>query len=317
MMTLAQILASHWRSFLAIAGALFAALAVAIIFLFPGPRVLVRSSIDIGSYFLRGQESPIYPADQLVKRTLNVYIPSTLSGMSKGGTSTKILNALQSSIVETTQLSIAIVTNVDATAEDAARQFQEQLTALIMREEKPRVDAVRARMTATDPATRLVNYEKQISSDREQIDRINKRIEEIENSRRDLGAELKDLLQRQQSASQADAQTSLQARIRWLQDQIANELTALTALSIQQSSFVLALGATVQVMQRMTEAADEIQLEQKSFSEPRLSLPPTAILITPQWRRTGRLAVALVLSMLIAFAVVTTIANMRAKERPC
>jgi hypothetical protein len=280
---------------------------------------LVRFSIDIGSYFLRGQESPIYPPDQLVKRTLNVYMPQTLSGMSKEGTSTRILNALQSSVVEATQLSIAIATTVDATAEDTARQFQEHLAALILREEKPRVGAVRARMTATamDPATSLVNYEKQISSYREQIDRISERIAAIENNRRDLGAELKDLLQRQESASQANAQTSLQARIRWLQDQIANELTALTALSIQQNSFVLALQATVPVMERLTEAAKEIQLEQKSFSEPRLSLPPTTILITPQWRRTGLLAVALVVSLLIAFAVVTTIANIRAKDRQC
>jgi hypothetical protein len=316
-MTLARILAPHWRSFVAIAGTLFGALALAIIFLLPGPQVLVRSSIDIGSYFLRGQETPIYSPDPLAKRTLQVYVPLTLSAMSQEGTPLKVLNALQSSVIEATQLSIAIATTVDATAEDSARQFQERLAELILRGEMPRADALRARMTATDNATNLSNYEKQISADMEQIDRVSKRIAEIENSRRDLEAELKDLLQRQQSTGQADAQTPLQTRIRWLQDQLANQLAALTALSIQQNSFVLALGATEELMQHLAQAADTRQLDQKSFIEPRVSLPPTPILTTPQWRRTGLLAVALVVSILTAFGLVTTIANMRTRDRQC
>jgi len=316
MMPLTQILASYWRSFFAIAAALFGTFALAIIFLLPGPRVLVRSSIDVGSYFLGGKETPIYSPDPLAKRTLNVYVPLTLSAITKEGASTTVLNALQSSIIEATQLSIVITTIVDATAEDTARQFQERLAELILRGEMPRVDALRARMTATDSATDLRNYEKQISENREQIDRISKRIAEIENSRRDLEAELKDLLQRQQSTG-PDAQPSLQSRTRWIQDQLANQLAALTALSIQQNSFVLALGATGELMQHLAQAADERQLDQESFTEPRVSLPPTPILITPQWRRTGLLAVALVVSMLIAFGVVTTIANGRAREPQC
>jgi hypothetical protein len=315
MMTLAQTLASHWRSFLAIAGASFAALAFAVIFLLPGPRVLVRSSIDIGSYFLHGQETPIYSPDPLAKRTLNVYVPLTLSAMSKEGTSARILSALQSSIIEASQLSIVITTTVEANAEDAARQFQERLANLILSGERSRAEALRGAMAAGDRAKNLDNYEKQVSTAREQLDRINKRIAEIENSRRGQEAELASLLQRQQSTSQADEQAILTASIRKLQDQLANQAAALTALSIQQNSFVLALGATEGLIQELSEAAVEKQLEQKAFSEPRVSLPPTPALITPQWRRGGLLVVALVASLLIAFGAVATVANIQASNR--
>src|ERR1700760_3512967 len=84
-MTLAPFLASQWRLFLAIAGASFVAFALAVIFLLPGPRVLIRSTIDVGSYFHLGDPSPIYAPDTLVRRTLDVYVPSTLSSMSKEG----------------------------------------------------------------------------------------------------------------------------------------------------------------------------------------------------------------------------------------
>jgi hypothetical protein len=235
--------------------------------------------------------------------------------MSKEGASTAVLNALQSSIIEANQLSIVIATAVDATAEDTARQFQERLAELILREEMPRVDALRMRMTATDNAKDLSNYERQISTNREQIDRVSKRIAEIENSRRDLEVELKDLLQRQQSTGQADTESPLQSRIRWIQDQLANQLAALTALSIQQSSFVLAVGAAEEFVQYLAQAADGRQFDQKTFTEPHVSLPPTTMLVTPQWRRTGLLAVALVVSILIAFGVVTTISNLPAKDR--
>jgi hypothetical protein len=315
MMTLAQIPASHWRSFLAIAGACFAVFASAVIFLLPGPRVLVRSAIDIGSHFVRGDTLAIYPAEPLAKRAQNVYVPLTLSAMSKVGTSTRTLSALQSSIIEPNQLSIVITTNVDANAEDAARKFQENLATLILDEEKSRVEVLREAMAAKAVATKPSDYEKQISTDREHIDRINKRMTEIEASRRDQQAELASLLQRQQSASQADEQTSVQARIRHLEDQLANEAAALTTLAIQQNSFVLALGGAEKLVQVLTEGAVERQLEQKSFSEPRVSLPPTAVLITPQWRRSGLLVVALVASLLIAFAAVAAISNLRAKNR--
>jgi hypothetical protein len=225
MMTLAQILASHWRSFLAISDASFAAFAFAIILLLPGPRILVRSAIDIGSYFLRGEASPIYSPDALAKRTLNVYVPLTLSRTSREGTPTKIISALQSSIIEATQLSIVITTTVDAGDEDAARRFHEHVANLILSGEKSRVDVLRDAAAARATATNLGNYEKQLSTEREQIDRINKRIEEIENSRRDQKAELASMLPPQQSTSQADEQASLQARIRQLQDQLAKDFS--------------------------------------------------------------------------------------------
>ena len=310
-MIFVQILATHWRSFLAIAGASFAAFALAVIFLLPGPRVLVRSSIDIGSYLLRGDASAIYPPDTLAKRTLNVYVPLTLSAMSKAGTSTRILGALQSSVVEASPLSIAIATTVDASAEDAARKFQESLATLILDGEKPRVEVLREAMAARAVAANPSDYAKQVSADREQIDRINKQMTEIETSRRDHEAELASLLQRQQSAGQGDEQASLQGRVRLLEDRLANQATALTTLVIQQNSFALALGRALELVHTLAEGAVERQLEQKSFSEPRVSLAPTAVLVTPQWRRSGLLVVALITSLLIAFGTIAAISNLR------
>jgi hypothetical protein len=84
---------------------------------------------------------------------------------------------------------------------------------------------------------------------------------------------------------------------------------------IQQNSFLLALGAVEGLLQIQTESAVESRLEQKAFSEPHISLPPTAALVTPQWRRGGLLAVALVASLLIAFGVITAIYNIQASSR--
>jgi hypothetical protein len=55
-----------------------------------------------------------------------------------------------------------------------------------------------------------------------------------------------------------------------LQDQLTNQAVALTALLIQQNSFLLALGTTEGLAEIQAESAVETRLEQQAFSEPRV-----------------------------------------------
>src|SRR5262249_37471881 len=148
--------------------------------------------------------SPLYPAEQLAKRTLDVYVPSTLSAMSKEGTSMRILRALQNSSIESNGLSIVIATTVDASAEDTAGKFQESLATLILNGEKSRAEPLGEAAAARTAMAKSPDYEKQIRTNQEQIDRIDERMGEIENSRREQEAELGSLLQRQQSSGQVN-----------------------------------------------------------------------------------------------------------------
>src|ERR1700730_17884695 len=167
-----QIFCSHRISFLVVMCLTFIALAF-VIFTLP-TRVTIRSSIELGSAAVGDKLEAVDLPENVARRIPSVYGPAALLAMANKGVSPVILGALQNVNVESIGRSVVIVNIIDSSLEKEAKEFQEAIADLVIKELAPRARALRAAIAARiDLAAKASdNIEQQISDDLSEVERI-------------------------------------------------------------------------------------------------------------------------------------------------
>jgi hypothetical protein len=304
-----QIVWLHRRLFLFVMCLTFLALAIVIVVL--TKRATVRSSIEIGSAVIYEKQEPFEPPEQVARQILSVYGPATLLAMAKKGTSPSILSALQNPNVESIGRSVVVVSTVDPSAENEAKEFQETIADHIIKELAPRARALREGIAAQiSLATKASdNLEQQIKADTNEIERISALSDDLrgqlENQRPNLAA----LYHRTETALQPGESTIVEARIRELHEQISNLTTLLGNLTLEHSHLTRELAMTRGLYEVEARAVAHAQFEENSLIETRISLPPSSIPAAIASRRLSLLLVAFAISGLAAFGTVVLLHN--------
>src|ERR1700738_3736798 len=141
-----QIVWSHRRPFLCVICLTFLAFAI-VIFTMPG-RATVRSSIEIGSAVVNGKQELFEPPEHVARRIPSVYGPAALLAMAGKGTSPAILSALQNPSVESIGRSVVVLSTIDPSAENEAKEFQEAIANQVLKEDTPRAQILREGIAA-------------------------------------------------------------------------------------------------------------------------------------------------------------------------
>jgi hypothetical protein len=310
-----QILWLYRRLFLGVMCLTFLALAIAI-FLLPKPRVTIRSSIEIGSTVINGNQVPLEQPEQVAKRIASVYAPPTLLTMAKKGTPPSVLSALQNSSAENIGPTIVVISAIDPRAENEAREFQEAVAAQIIKEQ-----ALPAQILREDTAVRIAsateaseNFQQEIKAISTDIEHINALSEGLRAQIENQQANLTTLHQRVGAAQQPSEHPTPEAEIRELYEQALNQTSLLVTLTLERVHLTRNLARTHRQYQAQIEALANAQLEEKRFIETHVSLPPSLMPAATNSRRIDLLLIAAVVSILIAFGTVVLLHNMGVRE---
>jgi hypothetical protein len=296
----------HRRLFVAVMGLTFLALALVI---FTRPErmlVTVRSSIEIGSAAIGEKQEPFESPELVARRITSIYGPATLLAMAKKGTSPSILSALQNPRVESIGRSVVVVNTIDPGAENEAKEFQEITADRIIKDLTPRARALRENIAAKIAlATRASdNLEQQIKADANEIERVSALSDDLRSQLEKQRANLATLYQRSGTALQPSESTTVEAQIRELHEQISSQTTLIGSLTLERSHLTRELVAIRRQYEAQAKVIADAQLEQTSFSETHISLPPLLMPTTTISRRLSLLLVALAISILVAFGTV-------------
>jgi tetrahydromethanopterin S-methyltransferase subunit B len=286
----------------------FIALA-AVIFMLPTQQlVTVRSSFDIG--VVNEKQDPIEAPDQVAKRITGVYASAALQAMEKKGTPLSVLSALQGSSAEDIGRTVIMISTIDARAESAATEFQQNIADQIIKGEAPRVQ-----LLAEASAARVASAKQASDKLKQQIDALVEEIGRLGMLRDDLRrgiesqrAALAALYQR----SGTDLQ-SIDRSAADLSEQIWGQTLLMSSLTLERSNLSRDLMSMSDRYEALLKAFADAELQQKMFSESRVSLPPHAMPAAIISRRPRLLFVAFVVSILIAFGTVVLIHNIAEK----
>jgi hypothetical protein len=294
----------------------FLALAI-VIFTLPNQRVAVRSSIEIGFTIINEKQEPLVPIEQVARRIPSVYAPAVLVAMEKNGTAPSILSSLQNPSVENIGGSVVVVSNVDPSAENEAKEFQAAIADQVIKQQTPRVQALREGI-ATKIASAIMAFDdvkQEVTGAAREIEHISPLIEglrgQIENERANLAT----LYQRAGAAQQPAERSTLEAQIRELQEQISTHTNLMGELTLERAHLTRDLAATRRLYEQQTKAVADVQLEQKMFSETHISLPPSLMPPpTTKSRGLSLLVVAFAISILVAFGTVVLVHNIAERK---
>ena len=303
-----QIVWSHRRPFLWVVCVGFIALA-AVIFMLPTQQlVTVRSSVDIG--VVNEKQDPIEAPDQVVKRITGVYASTALQAMEKKGTPLSVLSALQGSSAEDIGRTVIMTSTIDARAESAATEFQQNIADQIIKGEAPRVqlltEASAARVASAKQASDKLKQ--QIDAIVEEIGRLGMLRDDLRSGIESQRAALAALYQR----SGTDLQ-SIDRSAAELSEQIWGQTLLMSSLTLERSNLSRDLISMNDRYEALLKAFADAELQQKMFSESRVSLPPLAMPAAIISRRPRLLFIAFVVSILIAFGAVVLIHNVAEK----
>ncbi len=305
-----QIIWLNRRLFVGVMCLTLLALTVGVLML-PKPRIMVRSSIEIGSAITSEKPEPLELADHVVKQISSVYAPAALLSKAKDGTSPSVLSALKDLNVESAGPSVVLNSIVDPSAEDAAREFQETVAQQIIKRHATRTQALRQDISARIVLATQVssNLEQQIGADTIEIDRIAALTDDvrgqIENQRENLATLNRHVGSEQQSAEPSGDQT----QTRELQGQISRLTTLMGNLILEHSHLTRELAETHRQYETKTSELADAQFRLKMLSETRISLPPSLMPASSASRWPALLTVALVASILAAFGAVALLYN--------
>lgn len=304
-----QIVWLHKRLFLFVMCLTFVALAILIFML--TNRTTVRSSIEIGSAVIRENPEPFEPPEHVARRILSVYGPATLLAMAKKGTSPSILSALQNPNVENIGRSVVMVSTVDPSLENEAREFQETIADQIIKELAPRARALRESIAAQiSLATKASDdLEQQIKADANEIERISAVSDDLRGQLEKQRANLTALYQHTGTALQPSENITVEAQIRELREQITSQTNLIDSLTLERSDLIGDLAMTRSLYDTQSRAVADAQFKQNSFTETRISLPPSVIPSTTTSRRLSLLLIAFAISVLAAFGTVVLLHN--------
>jgi predicted nucleic acid-binding Zn-ribbon protein len=309
-----QIVSLHRRPSLWVFCLTFLALAI-VIFTLP-KRATVRSSIEIGSAAIGDKQEAFEPPEQVARRIPSVYGPAALLAMAKKGTSPLTLGALQNPSIESIGRSVVMISTIDPSLENEAKEFQGITADLVIKELAPR-----ARVLREGIATRISlakrasdNLEQQIKADASEIERISALGDVLRGQIENLRANLATLYRRAGLAQQPDESSTLEAKIRELQDQISAQTTLIGSLTLERSRLTHEFAAARRQYEAQARAIADAQFEQNSFNETQISLPPSLMPAPTPSRRLSLLLVAFAISVLAGFGTVVLLYNFTARR---
>jgi hypothetical protein len=310
-----QIFWSHRVSFLIVMCLTFIALAF-VIFTLP-TRATVRSSIEIGSAAVGGQQEAFEPPENVARRIQSVYGPATLLAMANKGVSPSILGALQNPNVESIGRSVVMVSTIDPSLEKEAKEFQEIIADLVTKELAPRARTLRESIANRLALASKVadDIEQQIKDDGNEIDRIGALTEDLRSQIEKQRANLAALYQRIPTAQAGDS-AMLEAEIREQREQISSQTNLMGNLILERSNVARDLATMRRLRDRQAEAVADAQFEKNGFKETHISQPPALMPATESVRRRrfSLLVVAFAVSLLVGFGTIVMSHNMGARK---
>ncbi len=303
-----QILWSHRRSFVVVMCLTFITLAF-LIFMRPN-GVTVRTSIDIGSAIVGGKQETFDITEGVARRISVIYGPVALLNMANKGTSKVILTALERPVLESIGRFVVIGSPIDPSFEKEAMEFQEAVAELVIKGIAARSYALRE-----NNATRIVltnkvadNLEQQIRENQNEINRLGALIDDLRALFEKKQEALAALYQHSGTPLAAGDSTSLEARIRELQEQLSSQATLAANLTAERTSFYRDLAATRRLRDAQGSAIAEAQFEKNSFNDAHISQLATVSPVT-QTSRLVLLLLAFAVSVLAGFGTVVMAYN--------
>ena len=312
-----QIFWSHRVTFLVVMCVTFIALALVIFTLPKRTTVTVRSSIEIGSAAAGDRLEAVEPPENAARQIPGFYGPAALVAMANKGVSPAILAALQNPSVESIGRSLVVMSTIDPSLEKEAKEFQEAVADLVIREMAPRERAIRESIeTRMALATRAADdIEQQTKDAANEIGRIGVLLNDLRGQLERQQENLSALYQRTATALPAGEGATLELQMRGMQERISAQTNLIGTLTLERSEIIRTLVTTYRLSAEQRNAVADAQFGQKSFNQTRVSLPPTLMPATNSTtRRRSLLLVAFVISLLAGIGVVVMSHNMRARN---
>lgn len=301
-----QVVWSYYRTFLFVLALTFLGLASAI-FLLIKPVATVRCTIDIGSIFSGGREQWLEPPELVAKRIHVVYAPSAVVELADKGVPALALRAMQNSSVETAGGSIAIVTTIDASAQDQAKLFQQEIADRIVKEHAARAQLMREALAAqTAVAKRTAeNVERNVNDLAKEKQRVEALLKQTQTILGDQQVKLERLHQSPSTSQQSDETMTIDARVIALQTQItALDRLAGDLLALGRAQLTRDLVATRNKDELAADVLAKAEESVKGSHKTRVSQPPVLMPMAARSRRPALLLVAFIASLLLAFGAV-------------
>jgi hypothetical protein len=308
-----QIIKFHRRLLISILLGTFFVLAI-IIFLTPKAYV-VRSSIEVGSAVIGNKQDWFEPPDQLAKQIASTYSSTALLAMAQNGLSPGTLVALANLKTQPIGRSVVMLSTVDASQENDAKQFQQNILDQVIKERAPHIKALRDYVVAkiASASRTSANFAEQIKAITDQIESSGARSSDLrkqaEISRAALAAKFQNLGTLQNS----DERSAAEAAIRELREQIRGLESSGNDLATERSDLIRRLAEATRQNEEQLKAIDNARNEQRLLTETRVSLPPSLIPIPTGPRRLLLLVAALAVSLLLAFG--TAVLLVKLEER--
>jgi hypothetical protein len=276
----------------------------------------VKSSIEIGSAIVGDKQEPFELPEYVAKRISNVLGPAALQSMAKDGTAPSVLNALLNTRVESIGRSIVVTNVVAAGLESEAKRFQEITANRLLKELAQRSHAVReainVRVTLGKEA--FDDLQRQIKMHEMEISRISTLINDSQTQLEKRLADLASLYERTKTAIQPADNSTIEAQIRELREQISSQSNLIGRLALDRSDLTRSLTATRHLLATQGKTIADAQFEQNSFNEPRISLPPSIMPAPASPIGPSLFLVALAMSILLSFGMVVLLHNARHKS---
>jgi hypothetical protein len=285
----------HRRLFLFVMCLTFIALAIGV-FMLPIPRSIVRTSIEIGAE----------PAEQVARRIPGVYVPIILLAMSERGVPASTLGPLQRSSVENIGRSLILITAIEASAEKEAREFQQAIADQIVKDETPRVQALRegvgARIALAKSASDSLDSLN--GSMTKELERIRILSENLQGQIETQQAKLATLRQRTETAQHPPDRSTIEEEMLELYRQISNQWTLVGDLTLERSRLLRDIATTNRAKEQQIQQMADAQLDQRLLAETHVLMAPSLMPVTANYGRLTLLFVAIAISILVAFGAV-------------
>ncbi|MBR1069678.1 hypothetical protein [Bradyrhizobium liaoningense] len=289
----------YHRSFLAIFGLSFAGLLLFVLTV-PKQLVAVKTVVQVPTSFTNGKPEPLESADQIAGRAAMLYGPAAIDRLqSSGAASPAVVTALLGSGYDGAGKSVVLSSTIDSSAEQIARNFQQTVAKAIIADVMPAADAARQRaeqvhLLATE---KTENLTKQLAVNEKRIQSIGGLIDDLWDQSENLRSELSKTYQSARAALDSEL------KIREVREQrVAVGNLAMSAMN--ERSNLTAQNAALQ-REKDAATAEELKtrLEAQLFRRPAIS-DTTITPATSSYRRLSLIAMAFVISVLVAFAAV-------------
>lgn len=249
----------------------------------------------------------------MAKRISSVYGPAALVAMAAKGIPPSILGSLQNPGVETIGPTVVVISTVDPSAENEAKEFQGAIFDQIMKQQAPRAKALRGDIAEKIALAKSTSgdLEQEVSGTVKQIERFSTLSDDLRSQIEEQRAYLATLYKSAGTPEQSGDRAGIDFQIRKLQEQILGQTTLLGNLTQERYRLTHEIAEMRRLYEAQTKAVADAQTEQNMFAESQVSLPPAVIpAMTPAVTRwLSLLLVAFAISVLAGFGTVVLAHN--------